>query len=471
MSKHKGGRHVHEIRGIHVAEKDRHQKGRYGFMFPDLEQRPDVKPSPSELGWSPGPMADIIPSFNDNIVAGLTYFGQFIAHDITYDPTPIAQAQSDPDALTNFRTPAFDLDSLYGGGPDTTPQLYDTSEWGRFWLDAGREHDLPRNAEGTAIIKDPRNDETLMISQLHLAFIKFHNKVLDAVRQKAPTCQDDATYFAKAQRLVRWHYQWIILHEFLPTIVDPMVMCAVKAQPGKYYCLKTGESPYIPLEFSAAAYRFGHSLVQASYWINAETERPIFDPVFSLIEGGDLSGGRPVPPEKAIHWKNFFNTGVAPDGPDEESRQASRINAKLALPLHKLPRKLWPNARQEMRSLAILDLTRGQELGLPSGQCVASRMGYVPLAEDVLWKEMPQHIGRPAPLLYYILKEAEVQQDGKRLGQVGGRIVAEVFLGLLRANPESYINKKPDWEPVLPRNQKNKFTMVELLNYAGVKTD
>jgi len=180
---------------------------------------------------------------NPLIPAGYTYLGQFIDHDITFDPVSSLQRQNDPDALHNFRTPRYDLDCLYGRGPADQPYLYRTGprpiphpvlgfdQRGVMFLHGENRGDpddiasapfigpdLPRNSEGRALIGDPRNDENIIVSQLHSTFLKFHNRMVECVFEECGMTGDDL--FKEAQRRVRWHYQWVVVHDFLPRIID-----------------------------------------------------------------------------------------------------------------------------------------------------------------------------------------------------------------------------------------------------------
>src|SRR5262249_4606722 len=152
--------------------------------------------------------------------AGFTYLGQFIDHDLTFDPNSKLERENDPDALVDFRTPRLDLDSLYGDGPADNPFLYqDDGVHFLLGLNQAFEEDLPRNSAEArrALIGDPRNDENLIVSQLHLAFLKYHNRVVDALRAIRPELSGEKL-FGEARRIVRWHYQWIVIHEFLRAI-------------------------------------------------------------------------------------------------------------------------------------------------------------------------------------------------------------------------------------------------------------
>jgi hypothetical protein len=179
------------------ADKDLEQLARTMIEEKEEDPVPGQPPPPADAGD------------NADIPSGFTYFGQFVDHDLTFDPNSKLQRDNDPDALRNFRTPRFDLDSVYADGPADNPFLY--ADDGSHLLIGkvnGGEDDLPRNAQGRALIGDPRNDENLIVSQIHLAFLKFHNKVLDQVHD-----------FDEARRVVRWHYQWIVIHDFLEGIV------------------------------------------------------------------------------------------------------------------------------------------------------------------------------------------------------------------------------------------------------------
>ena len=239
--------------------------------------------------------------------AGYTYFGQFVDHDITFDPVSSLTRQNDPDALTDFRTPRFDLDSLYGAGPASQPYLYE-ADGVRLRL-APDGNDLQRNGDGgRALIGDPRNDENIIVSQLQVVFIKFHNAVVRTLEKDSPKlgCDD---LFKLAQQTVRWHYQWVVIHDFLPRIVGDAVIAAHGERevtnrvvddilrreayasgdlPGangpaivkpNLLFFDWKEQPFMPVEFSVAAYRFGHSMARPSYLIRDGLDGP--DPPWS----------------------------------------------------------------------------------------------------------------------------------------------------------------------------------------------
>jgi hypothetical protein len=400
--------------------------------------------------------------------AGFTYFGQFVDHDITFDPTPSTQRIHDPHAHRDFRTPRFDLDSLYGTGPDDQPYLYDRGyevAGTKLLVDPIRGSalgDLPRNCQGIALIGDPRNDEHRIISQLHLLFIHFHNVVVDYLHDCVRV--SDEKLFATARDTVRWHYQWIVIHEFLRLVVgkDMADSVFVPSQPGQppavrleYY--RPEGRPFMPYEFSVAAFRFGHSMVRARYRINDVVDAlPIIEEVPGELS---LSGESRLTEDLVIEWKRFFAL-PREYGDAQLLQMALHINATISSPLFTLPHR---------GSLPRLNLQRGRRVGLPSGQQVAAAMGLRELSDEALHVAAFQnattrdHIKKAAPLWYYLLCEAAVRPAyGARLGAVGGKIVAEVLVGLLVGDPESYYRRCPTWTPHLGPTPHD-FTMAELV--------
>jgi hypothetical protein len=409
------------------------------------------------------------------IPALYTYLGQFIDHDITFDPASSLQKQNDPDGLTDFRTPAFDLDNVYGRGPDDQPYMY--QGWAFLLGDPlkggdPKAADLPRNNANPrrALIGDPRNDENVIVSQLQGLFLRFHNRVL----------QDNPRLpFESVQRLVRFHYQHVVIQDFLPRIVDSAVLNDLKsgahydAAKLKFFHWKHG--PFMPVEFSAAAYRFGHSMVRPDYRLNDTVLRPIFPVPPQFPEG--LAGFRALNPDWGIDWGRFIDMDVRKyDGtPADRAKRlqfAYRIDTALVNPLKNLPPEVVSNPPP---SLAERNLLRGWRLGLPSGQDVARAMGVRPLADqDILIGQAVDAPEKPlvaitdvsgvfkgnCPLWAYILAEAmhhkhsvkipvqeTINVNTPRLGPVGGRIVAEVFLGLLFGDKSSLLRMEPHWEP------------------------
>jgi hypothetical protein len=414
---------------------------------------------------------------NTSIPAGFTYLGQFVDHDITFDPTSLHDRLTDPLALENFRTPRLDLDSLYGSGPVVHPFLYDwCSTPGGVKLLVGHNPcdgttDLPRNQQGRALIGDPRNDEHVIISQLHLLFIRFHNAVVDHL--SAEGVKADAL-LARAQELVRWHYQWIVVNEFLRKIVGKTMALEVFT-PGKgenapaavhLELFSSRGRPFIPFEFSGAAYRFGHSMVRDRYGIRrGHRARPAV-PLFA--EAGDdgvpqqnLAGLTWLTQDLVIHWPRFFKVASS-----ESPQPSFTINTSVSTPLFALPDD------PSLPSLPLRNLLRGHKLDLPSGQEVAGAMPAKELTVEQLRlngikdKGLRGELERSTPLWYYILCEAESElgSKGRRLGPVGGRIVAEVLVGLVEGDPSSFLGREPSWKPTLGTS--DDFTMADLVRFA-----
>lgn len=415
---------------------------------------------------------------NTTHTAGTTFMGQFLDHDSTFDETSQLGVPLDPLQAPNTRTPAFDLDSVYGAGPSGSPELYNPADRDKFLVESGGLfEDLPRRSNGTAIIADPRNDENLMIAGLHAAFLLFHNRVVDTLRAQGQT-----NVFAAAQQLVRWHYQWIILHEFLPLFVGQNVVNDILSGGRRIYRPAAGQQ-FIPVEFQGAAYRFGHSMVRPSYRANLagdpggnpNTGAPaffgmIFDPAGQgQADPVDLRGGARAP-RRFIGWQTFFDFGGVYT---TDLRTNKRIDTNISTPLFNLPLATIPDGSPPT-SLASRNLLRHITWSIPSGQAIAQSIGMQPLwAEN--FPELQQYgHGMPSstPLWYYVLKEAEIA-GGTRLVGVGARIVGEVFIGLLQLDPSSYLATNPGWRPTLPRRSgaAGDFRIVDLLTYARVDPD
>jgi hypothetical protein len=398
---------------------------------------------------------------NSFIPAAYTYFGQFIAHDITFDPISSLQRQNDPDRLYNFRTPRFDLDSIYGRGPIDQPYFYEKNNFGRLLIgkphrkdNEPQEEDLPRNSEKVALIGDMRNDEHIIISQLQLAFLKFHNKMIERAKQFFG--KDKEAVFVEAQRLTRWHYQWVVIHDFVkrlcgPALVDDLLTGSkIPGEPKlSFYAFK--QQPFMPVEFSAAAYRFGHSMIRPRYDLNyIVRNRAIFPQDANADPLSHLAGFRELPAFWTVQWNRFV---VHARSDPQKSRL---IDTNLAASSRTLPPSVTGMLQDPREaSLAFRDIQRGWRLGLPSGQAVARHMGLEPVP------------GKDLPLWIYILKEAEMCTKGQKLGPVGSRIVAEVFVGLLAGDPQSFYRVYPHWTPELD-SEGDTFKLCDILRHAGV---
>ena len=400
---------------------------------------------------------------------GYTYFGQFLGHDLTHDPTPLAGPYLDPDKTPNFRTASFDLDHVYGQGPEGSPYLYEGEPGAEtFKIGAttptGYQRDLPIR-HGRILIgdmEDTRNLDNLILRQLHVLFLKFHN---EAIRQLSDSSSPissmngpiSGSLFERAQRLVRWHFQWIIRHDYLPRILHNDVWHSQQQRTPR----KPESGFSVPIEFSLAAFRFGHSMVRNAYRLNCRRKRVLIGELMAL--GQETS---PIPDDYLVEWGTFLD-GLPTSGPQASSNY---IDTSLSAAMHGLsPGTIRLANRLETpdpSNLPVRTLLRGARAQLPSGPEAAAelvRQGRInsqdQLTELQLNKDTCDRTGsvlrkhrlaQNAPLFYYILKEAELKGRGVTLGPVGSHITADVIQSALEADPESYLSVAgPKWE--MPR--------------------
>lgn len=489
------------------------------------------------------------PEENLSVPAGYTYLGQFVDHDLTFDSTSTLSPE-DGSMPTNMRSPRFDLDCLYGDGPASQPYLYDTDGATLLYKRAAQSDDvddLVRNSNGRAIIGDKRNDENAIVCQLQLAFIKYHNAVVEHL--KATVDLKGADLFTAARNEVRWAYQLILVEDFLPRIIRKEVLAGLHGptmgRPQKarerapHYALFSEEKRgNLPREFVGAAYRFGHSGVRTGYRMNEQTRANIF-PNSDPEQAGDprnqisLLGFRPLAASHKIDdWRRFFPDPSNPLPIEERDAAANdaergavrlqfayKIDATLVDPLAALPRaevageattqqaiaQITPDAlpNDPRPSLALLNLLRGNSYFISGGQRFASALkakgaSFEPIDRRHLvtrkslgdgkfqFVPIPESLQIDTPLWFYILAEAQepiaealgrdsfdetvlLQGIGAhtQLGWVGGRIVSEVFYGLLDADDESFVNMAPaGWQPKLGGDGTP--TLANLLKFTGL---
>jgi hypothetical protein len=421
--------------------------GGYGRLFPELTPLAGEGDALLALGAAGG-ICDGGESCEDAVetAAGWPLFGQFIAHDITADRSPLTDRAELADAV-NFRSPRADLECLYGSGQVGSPFLYRRDDPALLLLgrnDRGEEADVPRNSEGVALIGDPRNDVHVLVSQLHVAMINVHNRLVELARERGVAATD---VFETARRETVWHYQWVIVNDYLPRSVGPELVSSIVEQGPRFY--RPDGAPRIPLEFADAAFRYGHSQVRDSFELNASSNPLRLFP--------DLIGFRPVPAERVIDWSGLFDVKGA-----RRAQRAKLIDGRLARSLIELPAAITGEVELEAyQSLAGRDLERGHAYGLPSGEAVAQAMGEAPLADDPLGLRAAGWEGE-TPLWLYFLAESASRGRGEQLGPCGGRIVAEVLIGILDADRGSYRANEPDWTPTLPAREE-RFGLTDML--------
>ena len=468
----------------------------YGYLFPQLQEDPAalLPESPDTPAFltrlantfrDPGTDSDpaLGLPLQSEIPSAYTYFGQFIDHDITREDRSSELADlADPGLvplsrdviqreLSNARSASLDLDSIYDA---PAPRDGDEMRLGRVSPNHGPDvrptgrddwNDLPRQGESATLeedrkaeIGDSRNDENLIVAQLHVAFLRAHNAL---VRQ--------GHTFDEARTLLRQHYQWITLQDFLRRLVDPTIVDRILTHGNQFYDA-LAEPFYMPLEFSAAVFRFGHSMVRPRYDYNVNFSDTHSATLMQLFTFTALSGNFnpavgvsfPTLPEHwIIEWSHFLEAGT---------NKARRLDPLIADPLLSLT-GLAGGPAPGLQSLAARNLLRGYLLRIPTGQAVAGALGLPPLSKNDLF----QYAQQPAalqnagfltatPLWYYVLAEASLA-GGSRLGPVGGTIVAEVLIGLVRRSADSIL-AIPGWRPTL--NGGGDFKLADLLQLAAM---
>ena len=440
----------------------KHSKlGSFGRLFEGCPRHEPSDAALEALGAPNGLMHDARRDSGDApIPAAYTFFGQFIDHDVTLDTqSELNRLGQEPTELGNLRTPLLDLDCVYGFGPEASPHLYDPSRRGA--LAEGTEEnadDLARSDAGVALIGDPRNDENIFVAQMQLLWIRFHNSYLLANLGIGST---PGQRFERVQRVVRYHYQWIVLEDFLRRLCDPQVYdfayeriqkIAKGDKKAKYpLCYEANEHGLpMPVEFSVAAYRFGHTTVRSAYPANEQfLDVELFDERFGT-EG--FSAARQ---EMTVDWRYQLDVDCCIDPVNMKA-----IDHLLPDELIRMPDPIVGRTSDLNRSLAFRNLVRGRSLGLPSGQCVADALeakGYpVTSPLDLEWSHVEgwkhltaavrKEITNETPLFAYILRESAVANGGDRLGPLGSAILMEVFGGMLLLCEDSSYLRLPESE-------------------------
>ena len=423
------------------------------------------------IGGPGGLMHDFDGASKDSTIpAGYIFFAQFVDHDVTLDSVSDLRGSplpaSEINELPNIRSVSLDLDCVYGFGPEASPHIFDGARPGRLAVNSNG-YDLARSPSGTALIGDPRNDENLFVSQLQLLFHRFHNKIYNE-RVYHREQSRPFNRFEEAQLQCRYHYQWLVLFDFLKRLCDPdvyrfaakkIIDTSDKTFPYFYKPNEQGKLT-MPVEFSVAAYRVGHVMVRSEYAVNADnTDVELFDDRFATL------GFSPVPEDLIVGWRYLL-----PVDERIQPRMSKGIDPLLADELQTLP--VVPSKRPNDKALAFRNILRGNVMSLPSGQAIARELhgrGYPGVDPDFdlrlndpdrpagnlttvnAWRELDRLAdGRSplrdnTPLFYYILRESQVKHDSQRLGPVGSAILMEVFGGMLKYCGTSFVHH--DWVP------------------------
>ena len=486
--------------------------GNFGMLLPPIptwatdfgigNDREEAERIATILGGRCGIMRDADDtSGNSEIPAAYTFFAQFVDHDITLDAeselTSEALTRGQVERLPNLRSASLDLDSVYGFGPDVSPHLYDREQPWRLRVgsqvdDVENPNDVPRRADGTALIGDPRNDENIFLSQMHLLFLRFHNRRIIDLLIRRENANEPPLRFEDVQRDVRYHYQALVLYDFLQRVCDVDVYNFALQEIQENANRPEGERDYpfflrtliddagrlrMPVEFSAAAYRFGHTLVRSNYPANSTyPDIEIFDERFRT------TGLTPIPPELTVDWQFLLDVD-----PNQVYVRSKAIDHLLANELARLPLLVaGRDARPQDASLAFRNLLRGYVLGLPSGQRVEAalaargypirtpdddeyqdlRLGEI-LAGACLDAETRNNLANHTPLFLYLMREAGVRGDGNRLGPVGSAILMEVF-GAMLVHHDTLLNVEGGWAPDPNVTQgREELTLADIVRYVS----
>ena len=468
----------------------------FDYLLPDLQQEPGnlLPRTPSTVGFLTQ-LASSMQEYNGHpapdstIPSAYTYFGQFVDHDITLElgSTELTNL-SDPklaplklatirEKIRNGRTATLDLDSVYRfpaprEGPRMTVGTVSQARPDEGIRPAGKDerNDLPRkppseesSEDRVALIGDARNDVNLVIAQLHVAFLRAHNAIVAQGHS-----------YARARTLLRQHYQWVVINDYLKRVADRTIVDRILANGNQVYDA-LAERFFLPLEFSAGAFRFGHSMIRPKYDYNVNftgsavaTLQQLF--TFTARSGNFVAalGEAPrasLPEHWIIEWERFLDGG---------SNKARRIDTHLVEPLFSLPNEAGGPAAGDPR-LAVRNLLRGYLLRIPTGQAVAGALKITPLSPQEIREVAPtkrQHdaitAGRfdhATPLWFYVLAEA-ARAGGNRLGPLGSTLVAEVLIGLVRRSLDSIL-AIPEWRPSLQQHG-DVFELPDLLRLGGV---
>jgi len=383
--------------------------------------------------------------------AGYTYFGQFIDHDLTFDNTSILTQASDLNTLQNQETNLFDLSCVYGINNSSLNinGLFDIGKT------SNGDDDLPRNSNGVALIADTRNDENLIVSQFHLAFLKFHNKVFAEIKTQNPVFTLTELVNNTKQTVV-WHYQWLIVHDFLADISGKFFTRIIDST-GNLSIHPNIQSMYpnLPIEFTGAVYRFGHSMVRDAYYINASFDVfPIFSPILPppLVSIPDLRGSRPIPANQTIDWSMFFPMPFHKGFQVTENFDNFITESLYNLPIPEVVSgmtNILP-LRSLMRGAFTYQLPSGQDLalamGIPPNEILKASNGNMvfqtlnPLVTATDINHLTTIFGEQTPLFYYILKDNHVNGNGQHLGSLASKIIGDTFMNLLSKDPNSFLN-------------------------------
>ncbi len=415
------------------------------------------------------------------IQSGYTYLGQFIDHDMTRsegadDPGPGICRYA---PISNLVTPELDLSSVYAPGGLKHQQAANqkTGEMllGRIEGDtpfSRGAHDLPRDANKYALIPDDRNDENLLIAQMHVQFLCLHNHFVEQIKRHSPTLDANAL-FDRAKAANQNAFLHIVYHDFLKVMLHPSIYALYFASPEtlpfasddiaafRAHRFFTAQSS-MPDEFRMAAFRYGHGMVRKTYIINHHFDDLKIDDLLHWTGELGLFGHAILPSDKVVDWRIFFDKQYTPNQSSKIIMPAVSINL--------------PDAGLPGTNLASRNLLRHLETNLPDAfetrqhilaQAIPSEIS---LHLETLFNQIPNSVVNPKigfkednflnlpvgtyegmldylaggnvlkqhpPLWYYVLCEAYYEY-GTHLGPLASLIIAETFYHLLPCSVDAF---------------------------------
>lgn len=379
---------------------------------------------------------------NKKIPVGFVILGQFLSHDISIN-------------RLNGMRPTLQLQSLYGNGASANPYLYvhfpgdlkgtnsmNPPQRDRYFfrgvklmlrhaeLNGADRYDVARGKGDLALMADNRNDQHFLILQLHVAFARFHNAVVDylahLVSKKPRNGQPAAPLrgielFQASRKIVVALYHQILTDYLRKSISDPTLVDALFTDNEAFKLFDPSQPPELMPEFTDAALRMGHSQISEEYLFPNQVNRYIYDPNFD-----DLRGYKDrIQDEDAkleMYWRWFFDLGYG-DIPEP----SSAIDTQIVAPIGNLP--FFPKKEGNMVSR---DLARAYTThpGRAYAALVSSKV--LSVAEIAEWAGAAVSNPQDLPLWAYLLLEAELLERGKRLGPLGSHILAEQVVWVLR---------------------------------------
>jgi heme peroxidase len=464
----------------------------------------------------PWPFAKELGRDNPHMPSGYTYLAQLAAHDLISNIAPLPRLGDPVSCLArDFRLGRLVLDTIYGGGPLATPLPYavagdpanqrynlrlgygppnenvedpkqpgvrlrqppNTNAPAR---DIGRVAcpyltDAPGDGPPDPLIADPRNDDHVIISQLTALFHEFHNIVCAKLAAKDGGKTDDfSTYrrFLEARKAVTIAYRRIVVEDLLQRLLEPNVY-AYYADPKTRYpadFLDQVDDERVPVEFSHAAYRFGHVMIRFSYTLNGKRDNgkiPLpgkpgkyqnIPDTASIKEILDRSSARradklPLACTWLVDWSRFFDLGGEPaydPGGKPYLNLSRRIAPDVGGGTLGSNNELFGNEEHRVGGLFLRDLIRGTHASMRTVNSLVEKLrapevARSPLLNDASFREKEirrwlsesaehsfsdsdlSEISRNPPLFFFVLFEAAHSHNGQHLGTLGSTILAEVF--------------------------------------------